>query len=449
LLERGRLVFGLPRMSDPPPEGLRVEGSLGELDLRAWGDWWARLQRGAGEGGPRADPGRSLRPGSFDLDLAIGRLDLGAASLTDARLRTAPRPLGWTVDVESRELKGALSLPVPGSDSPAELRLERLDLASLLPPGDSGGPSSQGAPGERPLRLPAADLRVEDLRWDGKSLGRLSLDLRPEPSGLALRRIELDGPGDTRVAGDADWIDGPEGGRARLSLDLRSGDTGPLMRALEYRSVLSEAPLESRIRLDWPGGLGSFALARSTGTVDLEVGAGRLLEVEPGVGRVLGILNLGALSRRLALDFTDVYQQGFSFERIRGEIFVSGGRAELRRFEIEGPASAIRVSGFTDLRSRTFDQTVTVEPRIGSSVALASALAGGPVVGAAVYLADKVTGGTIDKLGAYRYRVTGPWADPELIRLGWDPFPGQSAPAPSNGETGRSGPAPPENHFLD
>ena len=189
----------------------------------------------------------------------------------------------------------------------------------------------------------------------------------------------------------------------------------------------------------------------------LKVGAGRLLEVEPGVGRVLGILNLGALSRRLSLDFTDLYEQGFSFEQILGDILVGGGKAELRRFEIEGPSSTIRVGGFTDLRARTFDQTVTVEPRIGSSVALASALAGGPVVGAAVYLADKVSGGAIDKLGSYRYRVTGPWAEPELTRLGWDPFAGQGQPGPTPGAADTSGPGssplppsrPDENHFLD
>jgi uncharacterized protein YhdP len=298
---------------------------------------------------------------------------------------------------------------------------------------------------------------VADLRWEDESLGRLTLDLRPEPSGLRIPRIELQGPGETRVQGDAAWVDGPDGGRARLTLDLKSGDTGPLMRALDYRSVLSEAPLESHIGLEWPGGLGSFSLARSTGTIDLKVGAGRLLEVEPGVGRVLGILNLGALSRRLSLDFTDLYQQGFSFEQILGDIRVGGGKAELRRFEIEGPSSTIRVGGFTDLRSRTFDQTVTVEPRIGSSVALASALAGGPVVGAAVYLADKVSGGAIDKLGSYRYRVTGPWAEPELTRLGWDPFAGQSEAGPQSGEVGTSGPGfvplspsrPEENHFLE
>jgi uncharacterized protein (TIGR02099 family) len=464
-LERGRIVAGAREAPAGAPEGLLVEADLPRLELTAWADWWSRF-RGLGAGrGAGAGPGAIVLPRPLGLDLRIARLDLAGAALTDARVRAAPGDSGWTAEVESRELAGSLGFPAAGSDAPVAISLARLDLAALLPSGDRESPPTSPESAEDGTRLPPTDLRVADLRWGGAPLGRLAVDLRPEPGGLRIPRIDLKGPGDTRVSGEATSVDGPEGGRARLALDLESADTGPLMRALDYGSVLSEAPLESSVRLEWPGGLGSFALARSTGTLSLKVGAGRLLEVEPGVGRVLGILNLGALSRRLALDFTDIYQQGFSFEQIQGDIRIGGGKAELRRFEIEGPASAIRVSGYTDLRSRTFDQMVTVEPRIGSSVALASALAGGPVVGAAVYLADKVTGGTIDKLGSYSYRVTGPWSDPELTRVGWGPF-GGDAPAGAPGETsggdsGGTGPGafplpfslPPsrsdENHFLN
>lgn len=459
-LQGGRVTLGTtgPTGADKPEAGaLSVTGSLVTLDVPAWGAWWSRFREASSrqvrEGKPSPFPG----PWPPDLDLRVARLDLGFGTLTDARLRSAPAGGGVALDVTARELEGRVVPPTSDPGDPWQISLARLDVASLLPPPDQDEQPPPMPSVEVPVDLPATDLRVEDLRWGGESLGRLSLDLRSEPSGLGLRHIELRGPGATLVQGEAVWVAGLDGGRTRLSLDLKTEDTGALMRALHYKSVLGEAPTQSQIRLEWPGGLGSFALARSTGTIELEVGAGRLLDVEPGVGRVLGILNLGALSRRLALDFTDLYEQGLSFERILGDIRIGGGQAELRRFEIEGPSSAIRITGFTDLRTHTFDQTVIVEPRIGTGVALASALAGGPIVGAAVYLADKVTGGTIDKLGAYRYRVTGPWAEPELTRLGWDPFSTQAQPggaAEKSGEPGLESPPPPagqaeQNHFLD
>lgn len=456
-IKGGRVVLGggavVPGSAARAP-GLRLEGSLEALDLAAWGRWWSRLRGGQGVGVSTEGWGVVPPLQSVGLDLRVGHLGLGVGALTDARIRLDPGGDGVRLELDSRELAGQLILPLAGVEAPLRLDLARLDLVGLTPLGDRRGAASGPLGGEGALMraLPATDVRVADLRRDGVGLGRLSLDLRPEPSGLGVRRIELQGPADTGAQGEADWEDGPDGGRSRLSLEVRSADTGSLIRALGYRSALSQAPLELRLRLNWPGGPGDFTLARSAGRVDLKLGAGRLLEVEPGVGRVLGILNLGALSRRLTLDFTDLYAQGFAFEQIQGEVRVGDGRAELGQFQIEGPSSTIRVSGLADLRSRTFDQMVTVEPRIGSSVALAGALAGGPVVGAAVYLADKVAGGAIDKLGAYRYRITGPWADPELTRLGWDPFDIGGAGSPTNrsGQSGAAAPGPTEwNHFLD
>lgn len=435
------------------PEGLRVEGNLSQLDLSRWGAWWTRVRTGWNGQVDWGDRAPITVPDPVTLDLSIARLGLGSMALTDVRVRSETRGAVRTLELDSQELSGELDLPTPGSGLPLGLHLARLDLASLIPPEDSKASSQlPGSPVDLSL-VPLADLRVEDLRWADEGLGRLALDLRPESSALRVPRIEFQGPGGTRMHGDATWLDGSEGGRTRLALNLTSADLGPLVRALGYKAAFSAAPLESSIRLEWQGGPGAFALARSSGTMDLKVGPGRLLELEPGVGRVLGILNLGALGRRLSLDFRDLYEQGFSFEEIRGDIRVADGQAQLRRFEIDGPSSTIRVTGLTDLRTRTFDQTVTVEPRIGSSVALVSALAGGPVVGAAVYLADKVSGGSIDKLGSYRYRVSGPWMDPELTPLGWDPFARQGEP----GTLGAARPAIPSqpavrpagSHFLD
>ncbi len=386
---------------------------------------------------PADPPPGPVAAGLTSADLRIAELRLGETRLTDVRLQAAPQVGGWDLRVDAKELAGRLTLPAPGAKVPLDLGLERLDVAALMGPREGTSPAPpNGTHNGWGEDLPAVDLRVADLRWGEASLGRLNLALRPEPGGMRVPSIELLGPGDTQVIGDASWVEDEGGGRSRLALQIKSADTGPLLSALDYTAALSQAPLEAGLRLDWPAPLTEFSLAQSQGQIDLKVGAGRLLEVEPGVGRVLGFLNLGALSRRLSLDFTDLYQQGFSFERIEADIRVGGGKAELRRFDIEGPASTIRVSGFTDLRARTFDQTVTVEPKIGSSVALATAVAGGPLAGAAVFLVDKVVGGAIDKLGSYRYQVTGPWLNPELRRLAWEPFSGQ---APSGG-TGAASP---------
>ena len=439
-LERGRVTLGtLPDaaasaadQSPTPVRGLVIDGAVAQLSLPAWSDWWQRVGPTLGAQ-PGATAGLSLDP--LSVDLRIATLNLGGPRLTDTRIQTArPAATHWDLRLDAKEAAGHIRLPVTRSVGPLDLDLEHLDLKALVP----AGTAQEARPATPARRLPAVDLRVADLRWGEARLGRLSLDLRPDVAGLRCPRIRFDGLGDTRMTGDADWMESPTGGRSRLSLDLAAADTGPLLRALDYSAGLSPAAVNARLRLGWPGGFESLDLARSQGRIELDIGPGRLLAVEPGVGRVLGFLNLGEIGRRLTLDFSDLYEQGFVFESILGRIDIADAQARLERFEIDGPASDISVSGFTDLRARTFDQTVTVEPSIGTSVALASTVAGGPVVGAAVYLLDRVSGGALDRLGSYQYRMTGPWAKPQFTRIGWEPFAGGAEPGAANAGAGDS-----------
>jgi uncharacterized protein YhdP len=131
---------------------------------------------------------------------------------------------------------------------------------------------------------------------------------------------------------------------------------------------------------------------------------------------MLGVLNLDALQRRLSLDFSDLFQRGYAFERMYGRIEIGAGEARIDEMVIEGPAAQIRIDGKTDLVDQELAQVVTVTPSLGTSVALAGAVAGGPLVGAAVLIADKVSGGAVDKIGSYQYDVTGPWRDPSIVR---------------------------------
>ncbi|MBP8290831.1 MAG: hypothetical protein KAX51_13700, partial [Chromatiaceae bacterium] len=217
-------------------------------------------------------------------------------------------------------------------------------------------------------------------------------------------------------------------------------------------------------RLSWPGGPADLNLAALEGEVEVDIGKGSLLEVDPGVGRVLGVLNLGALGRRLTLDFTDLFDRGFVFEGITGKLGIHGGWVELRDpLVIEGSSAEVRISGRANLIDETLDQVATVTPSLGGGVALASAIVAGPLVGAAVLLADKASGGALDVIGRHSYDIRGPWANPDIEPRGrLEPPPGGEAPrgavgapdAPPNPPASNGSPPhatrpePEENAFL-
>ncbi|MFX5393235.1 AsmA-like C-terminal region-containing protein, partial [Acinetobacter baumannii] len=84
-----------------------------------------------------------------------------------------------------------------------------------------------------------------------------------------------------------------------------SDDFGRLLAAFGYGGRIDGGRGRLEFDAQWPGSPAAFALAGLEGRLTLEVRDGRLLEVEPGAGRVLGLLSLAQLPRRLMLDFRD------------------------------------------------------------------------------------------------------------------------------------------------
>ncbi|WP_200373679.1 YhdP family protein [Thiocystis violacea] len=442
-MARGRLRLGATEAPAPEAEGFYLDGSLAELDLSAWIDW-----AGAASRGSRQETAATDGSAFAGLDLGARRLLLGDLTLTDARLRADPGAEDWRFRVESNEVSGRVTQPRAGANRPLDVALDRLDLKRLLARPEDEPPRTV-APGDPdPIAgLPSLDLRIDRLHWGDGLLGRLDLALRNDVAGTRFPTLALSGPGLLTLKGDGDWIRAADGGRGRIDLTARTPDLGRLLAGLDESRALEAGEATAKVQLTWPGGLSAFALRRADGFLDLRVGSGRFLGVEPGVGRLLGFLNVGMIGRRLALDFSDLYGEGFAFERMGGRLAIGRGQARFDDFLIDGAAGKVIVAGLTDLSAQRLDQTVTVEPRLGSSVALASAVAGGPVVGAAVYLVDRVTGNPLDRLGRYQYRVTGPWGEPEWKRLGWEPLSGQD----QSGETATKNPSPEpgQNHFMD
>jgi uncharacterized protein YhdP len=53
---------------------------------------------------------------------------------------------------------------------------------------------------------------------------------------------------------------------------------------------------------------------------------------------------------------------------------------------------------------------------MGSSLALASTIAGGPVIGATVFIAENLFKRQLERAASYQYTMTGPWDEPVIAR---------------------------------
>lgn len=386
--------------------GIRVGGRLDEVDLLAWQDAIAGLPEA------RAEHGLPVL-----LDLIIDRLHADTLHLDALRLNATQQQGLWRGILDAPNLAGRFTLPVDSGSVPIQVELERLHLE--LPLGDVSvdtPPVPDPDAGPDPLDLPGLVLSIADLRLNAAELGQLRLDARRGPGGLHLTEFSLR-EGALELASAGYWARDPAGLQTQLGGSFETDDLGGLLVDMGYSRQLEKAGGKVDFLLRWPGDPAQFHRATVSGTITLDIGGGRILELDPGVTRVVGLLNLNALTRRLRLDFSDIYKKGYSFDSIRGDFAFAQGKAHTSNLEVLGPTGRIDLAGETDLLARRLDQQVTVTPNLDATLPIAGTLAGGPVAGLAVLVAQKLMSDEVDKINRFEYRLNGPWADPEITQL--------------------------------
>jgi uncharacterized protein YhdP len=264
-----------------------------------------------------------------------------------------------------------------------------------------------------PAKIPPLSLDIADLRFNTAQLGSARVRTRPTANGMRLEQLQ------TRAAKQRIDLSGEWNGRGtatRTSIDLAidSDDFGALLDGFGYGGQLAGGDGNARFTASWPGAPTAFRMQSMEGELALDAKDGRLLEVEPGAGRVLGLLSIAQLPRRLTLDFRDFFSKGFAFNRMDGHVRVGQGDARSTDLKIDGPAAQIRIRGAADLQAQTFDQTVEVLPKAGNLLTVAGAIAGGPVGAAIGAAANAVLNKPLGQIAAKTYRVTGPWKDPKV-----------------------------------
>jgi len=399
---RGAVTLGGGRAEPPGTDRYALKGRLDELDVGAWLDWLASQQTA-----PTA-PGRP----PLDVDLATSRALLGTGSLAEVRLTARESPDAWQGEIRATELEGSFRYPLREDQGPATLTLARLALQSN-PTEPAAAPAAAEESAQDPRALPGITLDVAQLQLNGQDFGRARAAAGRVEKGLQLRELSVDGPAG-RLEGGGSWLMTEDGPRTALNFALDTPDFGRLITGLGFAETIDRGPARLNGELSWPGSPIDANRERVSGRVDLAMKEGRFLEVDPGIGRVIGLLNVTAIQRRLSLDFSDLFQKGLGFDSVTGHFELAAGVVQTDDLAIRGPSGTIEIRGRTDVGAQQFDQVVTVTPSLRSTLPIAGAVVGGPVGGAAMLVLQGIIGKQVDQLGAVRYTVKGPWADPEI-----------------------------------
>lgn len=386
----------VPALGDP---GLWISGNLRFLDLDAW--LALRLHETAGG---RADPAPFLRGAQVTFNEArlLGR------RLHDTSLRLRPVGLGWQLALAGREMAGEITTVPEDGKTRILANFKRLSLPEAE--ADVGLDLVGGD-----AALGALDLVVGKLNWKGHEFSDLRLRMSPARGGHRVEHFQV-AMGDSRLEGKGVLAEQPRQ-TTRLDLKLDSASLGRLLASLGKPGLIRDGPMQIGGRLGWTGGIEDFSLATLFGDLELKVRQGQFLKADPGAAKLLGILSLQALPRRIALDFRDVFSEGFAFQDITGNLHLERGAAYTNDLVMNGPAARVLMSGVIDLRRESQNLRVSVQPRLEDSLALAGALLGGPAVGLGTLIASKVLKDPVGQATTFEYAITGSWAEPNVSKL--------------------------------
>src|SRR5690606_26065618 len=288
--------------------------------------------------------------------------------------------------------------------------MKRLYLAA-------GRGAGSGPGGVDPRKLPGLQLHADEFGIGTRRLGRVDAEILSDPLGLRL--VSFESATDSFSAhGSGGWfVDERGASTTRLALALTSTDVAATLDELGFDPVIEAEGATVTASVRWPGPPSGGWLDHIEGDVGLEVTTGSLLDVEPGAGRVVGLLSIGALPRRLALDFRDVFNRGLVFDRITADFVLIDGNAYTDDLKLTGPVAEIGVVGRTGLRDRDYRQQAVVTAEPGKVLPTVGGLIGGPGVAAALLIFTRIFKEPLKGIGRASYCVTGTWQQPTVERL--------------------------------
>jgi uncharacterized protein YhdP len=269
---------------------------------------------------------------------------------------------------------------------------------------------------------------AERFEFKGKWLGRL--ELKAEPDGDEWRIDKLDiVNGHAQFRSTGAWRRTATGSLTSLHLKLDTENLNALMGQFGYGDYLKRGSGQLEGALVWPGYPYDFSTSILAGTLRVEARKGQFAKIEPGAGKLLGLLSLQSLPQRALFDFRDVFSAGFAFDRIHGDVKVTRGVLITDAFEIGGPAAFVSMSGEVSIPQETQSLVMHIVPEVGEGIALAATLIGTPVLGLSTLLVSKLLRNPFGKVVAYEYQVTGSWDNPQVTRLSAPPPKTATAPA--------------------
>lgn len=420
---RGAIAVGLSGDETAPlpsEGGVSANANLQNLDLDAWSAVVDAIGAGGSGGNAQA---LAYLPNA--LAVRAKSIAYGGRKLNNLVLGGTRDGLLWRANVDAGELSGYVEYRQPAGIGGGRLyaRMARLGIAQ------STAQDVESLLDEQPASMPALDIVVDDFELRGKKLGQLEIDAvnvgsaRESGREWRLNRFNIVTPEATLTASGNWAATGATKGnikerrRTSFSFKLDIQDSGDLLNRFNMPGVLKRGKGKIEGQLGWAGSPITPDYPSMAGNFNVNVESGQFLKTDPGIAKLLGVLSLQSLPRRLALDFRDVFSEGFAFDYLRGDVKIEQGIARTSNLQMKGVAATVLMDGQADIAKETQSIKVVVVPEInaGSASLLASVV--NPLMGLSTFLAQLIVRSPFIDAITQEYYIDGSWTEPRVTKV--------------------------------
>jgi uncharacterized protein (TIGR02099 family) len=415
-VDRALLALGA-YAGEPEQKGFWIRGNVDAVDADAWLLVTEQLDAAAaGEAMPLTG-----------ADVNIGTLTAVGRVFRELRIGATKSGGEWQIDLRGRDMAGNASWQAAAAGRPNGRMLAHLQRLAAPPaaPTVVTASATTGKSDALPVAnpWPALDVSVDVLSVKNHELGKLELVAQPRGADWRIEKLAISSDEGT-LAANGWWRNTRSTQQTDIDFDLDVHDAGKYLARFGLPDAVYGAPTRLRGSLAWAGSPQDFDYPTLNGSFDVDTGRGQFLKLDPGLGKLLGVLSLQAFKRRLEGDYRDMFGEGFAFDEITGNVRIQDGVMKTDDLKIVGPAAKVTITGSTDLARETQDIKVRVQPTLSGSVSVGAAalLLANPIIGAAIgagsLLAQKIMQDPIEQMFSQQYAVSGSWSDPQVSRPG-------------------------------
>jgi uncharacterized protein (TIGR02099 family) len=421
-----RVLRGAVGINTPAPAPVAGAQAVAEFNNGVSLDAWRALLAGAGEAGASSAAHAGYMPRQITLRARELQLAGRRFSAAQVELQRSVRDGDdvWRATLQADQVAGTVEYREPrGATVPGQLsaRLSKLSLPAAEKSGAASAAETASDP--TPASVPAMDVVIDDFEWHGHKLGRVEVDAinRIAPGTTQrewrLQRLALRTPEATLTA-SGQWS-AAANARRRIALDVQLdlSDSGAFLERLGFGKTLKGGKGKLQGQLAWAGSPLSFDLPSLDGQLSMALESGQFLKADAGAARLLGVLSLQALPRRLLLDFRDVFQEGFAFDNISGEIKLTGPVAGINSLRVHGVNATVLMDGKADIDRETQDLRVFVVPEINAGTASLAYAAINPAIGLGTFVAQWLLRRPLIAANTREFHVSGSWDEPKIDRI--------------------------------